>query len=73
MGFSIPLADWLRSDLKFMFEDTVLATTHPAGDFLNMKTVTEMWTKHLSCISDYAAELWAVLFFFQWAKTGGFV
>ncbi len=66
MGFSIPLAKWLRADLKTVFEDDVLSGETSASTYLNMKTVKEMWQKHQSGLSDYASELWAVLFFVKW-------
>lgn len=68
MGFSIPLASWFRGNLKSIFEDNVISDHSGLSSYLNMNTVSEMWKKHQGGGSDYASELWAILFFAKWAK-----
>ena len=68
MGFSIPLADWLRNDLRSVFEDLVLGQSAFLSDFFDIKVVRNMWGKHQRGVNDFASELWAVLFFAVWAR-----
>jgi len=68
MGFSVPLAKWMREDLRRIFEDNVMSSNNTIGSYLHMPTVKEMWQKHQAGFSDYASELWAILFFAMWAK-----
>ena len=68
MGFSIPLASWLRNDLREIFEDTVLAKGGWHSDYLAMEIVREMWKKHQTSVNDFASELWAILFFASWGR-----
>lgn len=66
MGFSIPLKDWLRGDLKPVFEKSVFSGA--AGDCLDLSAVSALWKGHQSGVSDFAAELWSILFFARWAE-----
>ncbi len=66
MGFSIPLASWMRNDLKELFEDTVLSPSSSVNDYLEDQIVKEIWNQHQSGMRDYAAELWSILFFTIW-------
>jgi len=65
-GFSIPLKDWLRKELKPVFEDSVLSGNSVAMDYLDRDYVKLLWKEHQSGIKDYAAELWSILFFVKW-------
>lgn len=68
MGFSIPLATWLRNDLKELFEDTVLAENSKSDSYIDILYVRDMWKQHQSGLSDHAAELWAILVFSKWIE-----
>jgi asparagine synthase (glutamine-hydrolysing) len=68
MGFSIPLAQWLRGDLQELFADKIFSSNTVLQDYLNIKTVREMWQKHQAKTSDFTSEMWAVLFFSMWAE-----
>jgi asparagine synthase (glutamine-hydrolysing) len=67
-GFSIPLKDWLRKELKPVFEDSVLSGNSIVMDYLDHQYVNTLWKEHQSGMRDYAFELWAVLFFAKWSK-----
>lgn len=66
MGFSMPLKDWLREDLKPVFERAVFKGE--AGGFLNLSEVDVLWKGHQSGLSDFSAELWSILFFAVWQE-----
>ncbi len=67
-GFSIPLKNWLRQDLKPVFESTVFLNDNAVMEYLDRQRVSELWEAHQSGMRDYATELWAILFFAQWHK-----
>ncbi len=51
MGFGVPLAAWLRTSLKSMFEEYVF---HPEmAQYLNMAEVKLLWDEHQSGANDY--------------------
>ncbi|MBE0596685.1 MAG: asparagine synthase (glutamine-hydrolyzing) [Desulfuromonadales bacterium] len=66
MGFSMPLKDWLRGDLKPVFKSAVFKGR--AGEFLNLSEVDSLWKGHQSGLRDFSAELWSVLFFAVWCE-----
>ena len=66
MGFSMPVKDWLRNDLKLVFEK--LSSQHLFTNYLDGSMVNKLWLKHLSGVSDFSAELWAILFFACWLE-----
>jgi len=67
MGFSVPVAKWLRSDLKVWAED--LLNSLDAGDGMLQKAVIlKIWDEHISGKRDHSHSLWAVLMFISWSQ-----
>jgi asparagine synthase (glutamine-hydrolysing) len=68
MGFSVPLASWLRNDLRPISEqilgdeDGVLAT------YFDMRKVRKLWDIHLTGNNEYAQELWSMVIFSLWLQ-----
>ena len=67
-GFSIPLAQWLRGNLRSVFEGKVLAPDSFAQSIFNMSQINLMWGQHQRGTRDYAYHLWALLMLESWAK-----
>lgn len=67
MGFSIPVGQWLKSDLKPMFEETVFNSASKRGLF-NEQFVKQLWKKHCSGSGDFTQPLWTLFCFELWAK-----
>lgn len=65
-GFSIPLAEWLRGDLR---ELATSALFEVQDDLLNRATVERLWAQHQSGLRDSARPLWAILMFRLWQRT----
>ncbi|MGI4848401.1 MAG: XrtA/PEP-CTERM system amidotransferase [Janthinobacterium lividum] len=63
MGFSIPLARWLRGPLKDRLRLSVLGPTLAQTGIFDMRFLEEMVEQHLSGRRDYSASLWTVLMF----------
>ncbi len=63
MGFSIPLASWLRGPLKERVREAVLGTTMAATGIFNMDFLKELVDHHQSGRRDNSAPLWSLLMF----------
>jgi len=64
MGFSIPLASWLRKDLCPIFESRILHGEHlPYFDY---KAIERLYREHLSKWRNNQEVLWNILVFHRW-------
>lgn len=69
MGFSIPLARWLRrSDLKRLFEDRVFSNNTFIGAFFDPAPIQQWWEQHQRGTRDNAYYLWALLVLECWGR-----
>jgi asparagine synthase (glutamine-hydrolysing) len=66
MGFSVPVAQWLRADLKNWAED--LLHTMDSSSVLCKETIHRVWHEHQSGRYDHSHRLWTVLMFLAWNK-----
>jgi asparagine synthase (glutamine-hydrolysing) len=71
MGFSVPLARWLRTDLKPVFEKQVLAAESYVGTLFHGDVIRTWWGEHLRGRRDHAYNLWALLVLEQWGRRFG--
>jgi asparagine synthase (glutamine-hydrolysing) len=72
MGFAVPLASWLRRDLKSMAE-AVLFPSQP-DPMLDRRGVERLWKQHQSGLRDCSTPLWTILMYRLWQQrfgTGG--
>ncbi|MFN7926627.1 MAG: XrtA/PEP-CTERM system amidotransferase [Blastocatellia bacterium] len=65
MGFSIPLADWLRGDLRDLAQSLLFDTN---DSLLNQDTVKSLWERHQSGMRDFGTPLWTILMFRLWQR-----
>jgi asparagine synthase (glutamine-hydrolysing) len=63
-GFSIPLAEWLRSDLRDWAE--YLISRIENEDFFHFQPIQKKWNEHLSGKKDWSHSLWSILVFQDW-------
>ncbi len=68
MGFAMPLATWLRGELRPLVEEEVLRARHGLFD---EQTIRRLWRQHLSGRRERTSELWGVLIFNLWHKRFG--
>jgi asparagine synthase (glutamine-hydrolysing) len=66
-GFSVPVAEWLRTDLKEMAAELLLRDD-PMG-VLNCRSVADLWNRHQSGGRDFSTPLWALLMFRLWQES----
>ena len=68
MGFSIPLARWLRSDLKQLFEEQVFSKNTFIEAFFDSAPIQQWWLQHQRGTRDNACFLWALLVLEHWGR-----
>lgn len=67
MGFSVPIAQWLRGDLKEWAEDHFAALAH--HELLRPEPILEAWKAHKSEKADFSNKLWTILMFLAWQQS----
>ncbi len=67
-GFSVPVAQWLRGDLKDWAEDLLDEGKMRTQGLLDYKYVREMWDAHQKGQGAHANQLWTILMFQAWHK-----
>jgi len=68
-GFSIPLAKWLRTELRSWAESLLTPTELPPDGLLNRSLILKTWKRHQLEELDLHSKLWNVLIFQQWKRT----
>jgi len=68
MGFGIPLANWLRHDLREWGEDLLSINNLRHTGYFDPKIVQTMWNQHLSGAHNHQYQLWPVLMFQAWLE-----
>ncbi len=64
-AFSVPIAEWLRGDLRAMAADQLLSPAHDHGLF-DRAQIRHLWDEHLSASRNHAVVLWTLLCFETW-------
>lgn len=64
-GFSVPLAEWFRGELKESAHDILFASQ---DDLLNYEFLACCWAQHQRRHRDWSTLLWAVLMFKMWQE-----
>ncbi|MCB2189292.1 MAG: asparagine synthase (glutamine-hydrolyzing) [Deltaproteobacteria bacterium] len=65
-GFEVPLAAWLRGELRPWAADLLAEDTLARQGFLNAPLITRRWRQHLAGQGDWHYYLWNVLMFQLW-------
>jgi len=66
MGFSVPLASWLRNEIRSIAESKLLSSNSGLSQFFDPTEVKNIWQQHQSGLRDYSSELWSMLVFELW-------
>lgn len=67
-GFSVPLGDWLRSELKEWAEALINREQLEADGYFNSDTVHLLWSEHQLGTRNWAQVLWSILMFQAWLE-----
>lgn len=68
MGFSVPLAGWLRGELKEFTENRLFAGISGLSNFIKVTPLRKMWEDHQSGNRNYSSNLWCFLMFELWFR-----
>ncbi len=71
LGFAVPVADWLRTDLRDWAGDLLAGDRLRREGLLNPEPVRARWEEHLSGRANHEGRLWAVLMFEAWLAEWG--
>jgi len=66
MGFSVPLADWLRNEIKSLAEQKLFNSTGGISDYFKLDEIRKLWDQHQSGERDFSTPLWSMLMFQMW-------
>ena len=66
MGFSVPLASWLRNELKALTEERLLSRNDGLCRFFKKEQIAKLWHEHKTEKKDNATVLWSMLMFQMW-------
>lgn len=67
-GFSMPVSQWFKTELKNTFEESVLGKDSACSEILNRSTINKLWQQHQSGVREWGHELWAILIFEKWMR-----
>ena len=67
-GFGIPIAKWIKNDLRGVFEDTFLNNTS-SHEYFNSRALEKLLMDHLSNKKDNRKQLWTLFIFMNWHQT----
>ncbi len=68
MGFGIPLAEWLRHDLRPLGEDLLSEATAERWGFIRPEFLRAAWLEHQQGTKNNQHLLWAALVLHQWCE-----
>lgn len=67
-GFGVPLAKWLRHELRNLLQDTLTPATLTKVGIVRPDLVSTLLEQHLAGRADHSAKLWALFVLCQWAE-----
>lgn len=66
MGFSVPLAQWLREEIKDIAEDRLFNRDCGLVDYFKPEAIKKLWQEHQKGSVDHSSPLWSMLMFQMW-------
>jgi asparagine synthase (glutamine-hydrolysing) len=67
MGFSMPVEEWLRGDLR-EFARELLLEGEGTRAFFRREEVERLWQRHQSKVGNHQSELWILMMFNLWHR-----
>lgn len=65
-GFAVPLAEWLRNDLKDWASNLLANDKLIRHQIFDARIVSEVWSEHQSGLVDHSDKLWTILMLQSW-------
>ena len=66
MGFSVPLEQWLRTEIKELAEKVIFSSKGGLSDYFNMQYIQNLWNQHQTESKYYSAVIWSLLMCQMW-------
>lgn len=66
MGFSVPLAQWFRAEIKDVAHKYLIANVKGLSQIFELNAVAKLWDEHQKNQHDHSALLWSMLMFEMW-------
>ncbi|MCH8499097.1 MAG: asparagine synthase (glutamine-hydrolyzing) [Marinobacter sp.] len=71
MGFSVPLADWLRHEIRPIADALLTDADGGLAQCFDMARVNQLWQAHLGGNNRHTQELWSMVAFGLWWQSYG--
>lgn len=68
MGFSVPLAQWFREELKEFASNHLLSSNASVNNFFEKDVLKKLWDHHQGKTRNYSTILWSLLMFELWYR-----
>lgn len=68
MGFSVPIAKWLRGPLRDWAESLIGEQKVKSEGFFHHEKIKRKWNEHLRGNRDWSDQLWSILMFQAWLE-----
>jgi asparagine synthase (glutamine-hydrolysing) len=65
-GFSIPMKNWLRRELRPLMQDLLSPTRLKRGGFFSPSYVEKLMTEHVTGVANHGHQLWSLMTFEIW-------
>ncbi|QPL51158.1 asparagine synthase (glutamine-hydrolyzing) [Alteromonas sp. B31-7] len=66
MGFSTPLDEWFRGELKELFESILSNASYGVYDIFDRDSVNQAWQQHQNGTHQHGTVLWSMLMYQMW-------
>ncbi|WP_334031651.1 asparagine synthase (glutamine-hydrolyzing) [Alteromonas sp. P256] len=66
MGFSTPLDDWFRDELKVLSESKLLQCNKGLSEIFSTAAINSIWQEHQSRSKNHGIVLWSMLMYQMW-------
>ena len=66
MGFSIPISDWLRTEMKEFTYDTIISNKNIVKNYLNEDIILKNLDDHMNFKKDSQYKIWSLVVLFNW-------
>ena len=67
-GFGIPIARWIKNDLRLDFHETLIDCWPETLGMFQQSEIRNLYKPHLSGCDNHYKELWALYVLAQWAR-----
>lgn len=70
-GFAVPLAEWLRNDLKDWASNLLSNNNLIRQQIFDVHIISDVWSEHQSGLVDHSDRLWTILMLQLWLEKRG--